>query len=77
MEEGLSHINPSCCLDSKVGQLVSGFNRRHLLDRLTYMKDSFWLRMSIETKWQRCDSENGNDESIDGQFPIGEVREHK
>jgi hypothetical protein len=41
------------------------------------MKHCFWLRMSIGKKWQWGDRKDGNDEAIDGQFPIGEVREHK
>jgi hypothetical protein len=41
------------------------------------MKHCFWLRMSIGKKWQWGDREDGNNEAIDGQFPIGAVREHK
>jgi hypothetical protein len=64
MAGGLSHLNPSD--GSSIG-----------LDRLTYMKDSFWLRMSIGKKWQWYDREDGNDKSIDSQFPVGEVRKHQ
>jgi hypothetical protein len=41
------------------------------------MKDRFWLWMSIGKKWQWGDREDGNDEAIDGQFPIGKVWKHK